>query len=62
MDKQLKPCPFCGFNALVEEHKFVSLPSSYGVACQNCSAQSYQFYNSEEEAIEAWNRRVGNDG
>lgn len=59
----LKPCPFCGSKA--ELHKRDVLDTSYIVECSNgtCPA-SYMLgwdYETEEEAIEAWNRRV-NDG
>ena len=55
MDKKLKPCPFCGSDACVE----VSL-GDYSVFCQNgcdCGAKQ-EWFNTEDEAIEAWNRRV----
>jgi Lar family restriction alleviation protein len=57
---KLKPCPFCGSGKVnVIEHKFYHLPSSYGVRCFNCKTESYQYFDTQEEAIEAWNRRTG---
>lgn len=56
LNNALKPCPFCGGQANVIEYLFHGL---YGVKCQKCKAETYQFYESEEEAIEAWNRRAG---
>ena len=58
----LKPCPFCGGEADVIEHLFHRLDSSYGLQCKKCKAETYQFYESEEKAIEAWNRRAGEEG
>lgn len=60
MDK-LKPCPFCGGTAMV------SLNSVYGFVpwCENpdCILNDLTHgYNSVEEAIEAWNRRVEENG
>ena len=58
MDK-LKPCPFCG-NAHVYTvtHHFHISKSMYGVRCPECRAQGYQYYPSEQEAVEAWNERT----
>ena len=59
MDKQLKPCPFCGGEA-----KLYTDPWST-VMCHKCKAMSAYFlhkadYCSVDKAIEAWNRRVNN--
>ena len=69
--EQLKPCPFCGGEAKLktarESDGQISYDSIY-VACLNCRSTglSYTTYynvssNPEEEAIAAWNRRVGKD-
>ncbi len=61
---ELKPCPFCGGTARLKEHRFYYdkdssfSDCSYGIRCSNCFAESYQFHQSKEKAIEAWNRRV----
>ena len=56
----LKPCPFCGSNRVnAIEHKFHHLSNSYGVKCFNCKTESYQYFDTKQEAIEAWNRRTG---
>ena len=62
MDKQLKPCPFCGHNA----GKYLYDPFdgyqetriTYIVKCVHCCANVER--TTMEEAIEAWNRRVNN--
>ena len=62
---ELKPCPFCGGKAEVVPHKFFSekLKSwkveSYGVECKNCHTSGYQFWDCEEDAVNAWNMRAG---
>ena len=59
---ELKPCPFCGSEAILREKKGLG---TWIVECLNgrCPA-SYMIgwdYDTQIEAIEAWNRRV-NDG
>lgn len=61
MNEKLKPRPFCGSDKIdVDKHKFHGLTDSYGVECFVCKTQSYQFFESKKEAIEAWNRRANN--
>lgn len=60
-DTRLKPCPFCVGEGTVHEHMFMSIPNAYGVKCKACNCQTSQFFNSELEAIEAWNRRVSHE-
>lgn len=61
---ELKPCPFCGGNAKLVDHTFWNDTTksfsykSYGVMCRHCGVQGFQFYETEEEAINAWNRRA----
>lgn len=60
--EELKPCPFCGSDRVnVIEHKFHHLTNSFGVKCFNCKTESYQFFDSRKEAIEAWNKRVSDE-
>lgn len=59
MDK-LKPCPFCGAAANIR----FDFKHDYVVFCTNefCMLNELEYgFDSEEEAIEAWNRRT-NDG
>ena len=59
MENELKPCPFCGGEAVVIDNGcFVD------VSCKNFHCRGWAdslMYKSKEEAIEAWNRRC-NDG
>ena len=56
IDKKLKPCPFCGGEAEIRGKK----PNRTWVwiLCRSCRSESHGAY-SEEEAIDQWNRRVG---
>ena len=54
-----KPCPFCGREAVIVK----SWESGSYVRCSNgykCGARQ-DWFDSEKEAIEAWNRRVNDD-
>lgn len=52
---ELKPCPFCGGEAETDYAHFDY--NWFEVHCNNCDAYVYD-YNSEEKAIEKWNRRA----
>ena len=56
----LKPCPFCGGKGCVQMHVFKDVFKGYtfGVVCLDCCCETRQFYETEEDAIDAWNRRV----
>lgn len=59
MQNELKPCPFCGGEALLitfrDEYRRLN-PSV--VHCSVCDVES-KVYLRKKEAIEAWNRRYG---
>ena len=55
---KLKRCPFCGGEACMQEHVFVGYRSTYGIVCLDCCCETRQFYDTETEAAEAWNRRT----
>lgn len=57
MSDKLKSCPFCGGEAEVVETLFYD----YKVACEKCGA-STPLCDSEEMAVEAWNRRKESEG
>lgn len=56
MNKELKPCPFCGSDAYLYRCD-VEIAKPYTVLCENCEIVTKN-YASEAEAIKAWNRRA----
>ena len=58
MGKELKPCPFCGGQAirLLDVDDYTSEEYD-AIHCVKCKAKT-KYYGSWQEAIEAWNRRV----
>ena len=51
---KLKPCPFCGGKAEMlsySEHEWL-------VYCKECDGMVEKWRETEEEAMEQWNRRV----
>lgn len=71
---ELKPCPFCGGKAEIRVGEYASFVEGYAVGCSNCAltfgasgriGEAYCWsccYETEAEAIEAWNRRPGCGG
>ena len=58
---ELKTCPFCGGTAFCSEYDY-KLDDGYVVIthfveCNGCHATTFE-YETEKEAIEAWNRRI----
>lgn len=51
MNYELKPCPFCGSNDIA-----VNGSTTFWCECLNCRVETFGYYT-EEEAVEAWNRR-----
>ena len=53
---ELKPCPFCGETPRIIEHEYTDVDNTYGIKCK-CGTQGFQFWETIDDAIEAWNRR-----
>jgi Lar family restriction alleviation protein len=53
---ELRKCPFCGGEAST----YVAYDDGYYVCCDECGC-GLPVYNTEQEAIEAWNKRVSCD-
>ena len=65
MAEKLKPCPFCGGEAIIKCHD-KDYSDNWFVYCANldgnCEIHPYTwFYETKEEAIGAWNRRFYNE-
>ena len=61
---ELKPCPFCGGGALINQFCNGWDSYSFRVSCRRayeCGATQLWF-DTEAEAIEAWNRRSDSNG
>lgn len=60
MEIKLKPCPFCGGSSCIDgEIAYIDERAGivYEVRCTECAATIDRWFDSEAEAIEAWNRR-----
>lgn len=55
MNKELKPCPFCGGKANVEQFT----TKLFAVVCEKCEAETDSYFH-KQEAINAWNTRAEN--
>lgn len=52
---ELKPCPFCGNDAVLYE----DYEGGWVIECKRCFVQIWR-KNSKKAAIKAWNRRAKN--
>ena len=60
----LKPCPFCGKEAIVIANNYRHLQTTYAFKCSNieCRVIPITYEHSEmQDAIEAWNRRASHE-
>ncbi|SHJ02117.1 restriction alleviation protein, Lar family [Anaerovibrio lipolyticus DSM 3074] len=55
---KIKECPFCGGAAHIAKYK--GQKDTYYATCDSCFAES-DLKESEQEAMEAWNRRFSHD-
>lgn len=58
---ELKPCPFCGEKAII-----TSWIDGFKVGCMQTftcrgGTSSSRYYETEEEAVEEWNRRADDE-
>ena len=61
---KLKLCPFCVGEAFVYK-RYDSIfrldPTDFTVLCKECRGGVRHYFQTESEAIAAWNRRVNDD-
>ena len=65
MTEKLKPCPFCGAIPDIKRLHLSNHKISFSIVCfnTNCFVKPMsEWFNTEEKAIEAWNRRANNEG
>jgi len=56
--EELKNCPFCGGKAISRRRRPDHIMNGkYFISCVECKNKTH-YYDSEEEAIAAWNKRV----
>lgn len=58
---ELKRCPFCGGKAEMLISEYEDSRKEYLVACAECDGMVERWRETEEEAVEQWNRRVNNE-
>lgn len=58
MNKELKPCPFCGGEVKTCDEPVDANTTGHYFMCSNCNMTAYFDYLDEEESNEAWNRRA----
>ena len=58
---QLKPCPFCGGKAEMLINEYNDSKKEYLVACTECDGMVERWRETEEEAVEQWNRRISDE-
>ena len=59
MADKIKPCPFCGRQGEIKQMQFgFEKVTRFGVVCVTCGISQGWFFD-EEDAVEKWNRRVG---
>lgn len=60
--KEFKPCPFCGENYAVElscnSETWSWAYKKWNVGCSDCGVWFDFIFDTDEEAIEAWNTRA----
>ena len=57
MSNELLPCPFCGGKAEILTAESMHGGYLFGIMCNDCCSRG-DVYDTEAEAIDAWNTRV----
>lgn len=59
MSEALKPCPFCGGEAIIKEAMSWKMSTAYSPECSVCPVRMDKGYRTSELAVAAWNTRKG---
>lgn len=54
----LKPCPFCGSDAILEDLGGAVTSGRYFVRCPKCKVAQDSLWATKQTAIKRWNRRA----
>lgn len=58
MSKNLKPCPFCGKKASIQDCSYSGKIPAWCVVCDNPKCFAYtEAFKTKKEAVERWNNR-----
>ena len=59
--EKLKPCPFCGGEAVLEDLGQYEAPRRYFVRCSKCEIAQENLWATKQTAIKRWNRMVNDE-
>lgn len=58
MSKKLKPCPFCGKKASIQDCSYYGAAPAWSAMCDNPKCFAYtEAFKTKKEAVERWNNR-----
>ena len=57
--EKLKPCPFCGGEAVLEDLGGCEMSGRFFVRCSKCDIAQDNLWATKQTAIKRWNRRAG---
>ncbi len=56
---ELKPCPLCGGKAIImAKYDSFRKKMEYGVYCSQCCATMERVFQTQNNAVAQWNRRI----
>lgn len=58
MGEKLKPCPFCGGEAVLEDLGSYGVVGRYYIHCSKCEIAQDNLWATKQTAIKRWNKRV----
>lgn len=58
---ELRECPFCGNNAIIEKYSDNGKSDLFRIKCEICEIQQGHYHFKPTEAAEEWNKREYKD-